>query len=234
MRFTISIIFVFSFNLLCYSQLQIEYSVKYFTKKRVDSEKNENYRNLLEPSVKVLNSSSGILNVCDNQSYFSIIPENGADLANVVLAKVLIENSSWLSSADESGNVDRRFKRLVVADYNTNKWKIGNEAKIIAGYSCLKATKKLSFTEYPNLDRDLEVWFTPDIAVDSGLRDAIGLPGLILYYNDQQWEFVASEIIEKDNCNITLPINEKISFTESNKEASKRLKDKRSRSRNNN
>jgi len=58
-------------------------------------------------------------------------------------------------------------------------WQIHSDKKIIAGYSCQKATGKFRGREY-------EAWFTFDIPVSDGPYKFTGLPGLILEIYDSQ------------------------------------------------
>ncbi|MCL2511083.1 MAG: GLPGLI family protein [Bacteroidales bacterium] len=58
-------------------------------------------------------------------------------------------------------------------------WQIHGDKKIIAGYSCQKATTKFRGREY-------EAWFTFDIPVSDGPYKFTGLPGLILEIYDSQ------------------------------------------------
>ncbi|WP_194850031.1 GLPGLI family protein [Nonlabens antarcticus] len=232
------LITTFSLMLFCwlsYGQLEVQYSVNFQLSKKDKSDSAESIKmrkEFIDPSVDMLNSSVGVLNVCNNQSYFSIIPNQSASIENKPLAKAMIDTSNWLTTKNESGLIDRRYKRIIIADYNKNEWKIESEPKIIAGYTCFKATKFLKFHSDPKLNRELEVWFTPDVPIDSGFMDANNLPGLVLYYNNQQWEFVAQSVKQIKDCDITIPKLDRISFTASNLEASKRMEKRRNRAKN--
>lgn len=70
------------------------------------------------------------------------------------------------------GQTDFSFKQKFEADYF--EWKMINETKIIDGLSCQKAElsikNKLQWV----------VWFTPDIPMQAGISNIIGIPGLIV------------------------------------------------------
>lgn len=226
---------IFFFVPRAHAQLEVEYSIRYNGISKSTAELSQDalsyQKNYIEPSLNIINASLGILNVCDNQSYFSVIPRPNDDLNKNVFAKTIIEGSSWLTSSSESGNVDVRNRRLVIADYNKESWSIQKDAKVIAGYSCFKATKQFISKEFPKINRQLEVWFTPDLPVDSGFMDATGLPGLVLYYNDQILELTAVKVSTLKKCNINVPKLDRISFTQSNKEAAKINEQRRNRTK---
>ena len=68
-------------------------------------------------------------------------------------------------------------------------WKIQNEKKNIAGYSCQKASGKFR-------GRDYEAWFTYAIPISEGPYKFTGLPGLILeiYDTQNQYHFTCTNI----------------------------------------
>jgi len=62
---------------------------------------------------------------------------------------------------------------LVTDTYNSFKWDVTNDTKVIAGYKCNKATTSFR-------GREWIAWFTPEIPVSFGPWKLHGLPGLIL------------------------------------------------------
>ncbi|PQJ31025.1 hypothetical protein BST92_03390 [Nonlabens arenilitoris] len=219
---------------LMFCQIQVQYSVNFIFDKNPEFESPRQkaiYQRTVEPFIEIINNSDGILYACENQSYFSIHPNSKDSEISNILARVQIERSSWITNDSVAGNVDRKQMKLVIADYNNEAWNIEPNEKIIAGYKCFKATKNLVFKDSNVSDKTLEVWFTPDVPIKSGLRDATDLPGLILYYNDGQWEFTATGVKVLNECDIKIPELNEISFSESELEARNRLNEKRNRGR---
>lgn len=72
---------------------------------------------------------------------------------------------------------------LVKDNYSTFNWKITNETKTVAGYSCTKATALYR-------GREWIAWFTTSIAVPYGPWKLYGLPGLILEAYDKDEIFI--------------------------------------------
>jgi GLPGLI family protein len=216
-----------------YAQLEVEYSINYngFNKSNTETSQGDLSfkKNVIEPSLNIINSSTGVLNICNNQSYFSIVSRPNDDINKHPFANSIINGGTWLTSEVEAGNVDTRNRRIIVADYTGESWSIQREPKIITGYTCYKATKELKSKEFPQINRQLEVWFTPEIPVNSGFMDAIGLPGLILYYNDKILELTAVKVSTLKKCDINVPQLDRISFTAFNKEAAARMEERRNR-----
>jgi GLPGLI family protein len=189
------------------------------------------YENTFQPFIEIMKNSEGILYVCNNQSYFTINPKSNDTDSGNFLAEVEIESSSWITTKDKAGNIDRRLNFLSIADYNGNDWSIVDENQVIAGYKSFKATKYLEFEGFPNLNRTLEVWFTLDVPINSGFRDATGLPGLVTYYNDGRYEFVLESLNSLTDCGFNVPdLTEKL-FSTASKEAQERI-NKRQRRKN--
>lgn len=89
--------------------------------------------------------------------------------------KVFVEMNE---GADVYQVIDRPF------EWN---WKITDETKKIAGYTCRKAISNL-------MGYHFEAWYTEDIPVSAGPEKFDGLPGLILYANSGGAEFVAYSV----------------------------------------
>ncbi len=85
------------------------------------------------------------------------------------------------------------------------QWKLTDETKTIAGYSCKKAT---SSTTKMGRKQNLTAWFCEDIPIDDGPGDFNGLPGLILEVeiNDEtRLTFEKVVIDPKENIDIAEP-----------------------------
>ncbi|MDE6669583.1 MAG: GLPGLI family protein [Muribaculaceae bacterium] len=81
----------------------------------------------------------------------------------------------------------------------TIKWKISDDTKDILGYQCVKATGKYH-------GRKWEVWFTPEIPISDGPWKLCGLPGLILYAEDKDNEFIFEAIGIETNIQEITPV----------------------------
>ncbi|GAK90393.1 hypothetical protein JCM19297_2405 [Nonlabens ulvanivorans] len=223
------VLFCLILGQISFSQIEVKYSVDFKYKKSIETENPAYFKETFKPYLNIIRISSGILYACDNQSYFSILPNSADTELRNILTQVMIERSSWVTASTKGVQIERKLNFLSVVDYDKQEWQITDDEKIIAGYKCIKATKKLIFEGYPNLNRELEVWFTPDVPINSGFRDAIGLPGLILYYNDGQWEFTAHTITTLNQCDIKMPDYEEKSWTVLANEARERKESRKKR-----
>lgn len=117
---------------------------------------------------------------------------------------------------DKSGRVEQRElfgkKFLVTDSIRKLAWKMGNETKTIAGYTCRKAVgqrygKRMSMNinngvmerKELNDTSNIVAWFTMDIPVSAGPEVPGQLPGLILALdiNDGRMTYVATSISQK-------------------------------------
>lgn len=174
--------------------------------------------------LRTLENCEGILNVCANQSYFTIVNRGLNVNYSDYLSTAFFDTSSWLTTNDSAKNIRRRKQQIIYADYNRNPWVFTGEKREIAGYVCEKAYKKLFFETQPDLERLVVVWYTPDIPVDSGMLDANGIPGLILLYTNGKYKYIASSVKPVKNCEINVPEMSVVSFSEYNEAAAKRNK----------
>lgn len=62
-------------------------------------------------------------------------------------------------------------KFIVNTKVKNGEWKITDDVKKIKGYNCMKAVRSDSLIT-------AVVWFTPEVHVQSGPKDLLGLPGL--------------------------------------------------------
>ncbi|MEO0341586.1 MAG: GLPGLI family protein [Bacteroidota bacterium] len=73
-------------------------------------------------------------------------------------------------------------------------WKLGTEQKEILGYNCRQATATID-------DREVEAWFTTELAIPSGPANYYGLPGMILEVQSKsengERKIIATAINEK-------------------------------------
>ncbi|WP_298951951.1 GLPGLI family protein [uncultured Nonlabens sp.] len=227
-------LFIFLFLLTSYSlqaQIVTNYSVDYsgfnLTEGNKKGKSNAFIKTYIIPAVDIINNSIARLEICDGISFLSMEKSNSDLNTNNPIAEALLAAETWYTVDEEAASLSKKKNRLIVADYNKNDWKIVDSDRKILGYQCLKATKTL-YSNNPNFKpRLLEVWFTTELPYNSGFRDATVLPGLILGYNDQVFEFYALSIEVDNKCELNIPNIDKISFTDSEIEAKLRLDKKR-------
>lgn len=216
---------------VAFAQIEVSYNVK-FLEAKINNENHKDdhiYKTIYLPFVNIINKSEAVLYACESKSYFAINHRERNEVTNV-FAKVILEDSKWLTTRMSCGNISDRNNRLVMSDYNSEPWQIGKMPKVISGHQCYKATKTFKFKQNLKEDYIVEVWFTPDVPVDSGLMDATGLPGLILYYKNDMFEFTAHKVETLKECNLKIKDLPQISYTQHNleaKDANQRRKNQR-------
>ena len=98
------------------------------------------------------------------------------------------------------------FKRDLNAD-----WKLHDESKKIQGFLCYKATIT---TKYNNgvgdFEKELIVWYCPEIPYSYGPKGYGGLPGLILEFQDGNIVVGAKKIVFDNEVEISEPQGETI------------------------
>lgn len=75
-------------------------------------------------------------------------------------------------------------------------WTITSENKTIGGFNCFKAkaTEILMSRKGYNYEKDVVVWFAPELAVPFGPQNYSGLPGLVLEVNRDDYSIIATSI----------------------------------------
>jgi GLPGLI family protein len=136
------------------------------------------------------------------KTYDTIYEENGIEIKETLfdntIEKMLYKNyaNNELLYTNPTGKDDVLYVKDKMLDWN---WKIEQETRTINNFLCKKATsfiKGIPFT----------VWFTEDIPIDCGPAFLNGLPGLIVYAENENamWELkkintTADVKIEKPN-----------------------------------
>lgn len=103
-----------------------------------------------------------------------------------------------------------KFYRIVM-DYPKYDWTVHKETKIIAGYTCYRATAEIKIenaivaqseesTKTTKATKTIEAWFSPNLPSMYGPTEYIGLPGLVLMAGEQVIKFkaVSVELIDDD------------------------------------
>ncbi len=103
------------------------------------------------------------------------------------------DNDNYLTVIDYAAQEDFTY----MVPLSDLQWEIGDSTKIILGYECQLAT-----TDYHG--RKWIVWFAPEIPIQSGPWQLMGLPGLIMEAESDGGEYKFS-ITGLERCNI--PIN---------------------------
>lgn len=128
----------------------------------------------------------------------------------------MFSGGNWYKNLRDSINV--RQKETVGELFNifypldVHKWKITNESKIIAGYTCYRAVSSKSefnFVTNKKVESVTEAWFTPQIPVPFGPTGIDGLPGLVIVCtkNNGSITFYATEIQFDVNISIDSILN---------------------------
>jgi GLPGLI family protein len=83
-----------------------------------------------------------------------------------------------------------------IGDAETAPWIITNQSRKIAGYQCFLATKDMSYMSgQRKIASTAYAWFTPEINFKSGPYYAVGLPGLVLFYNlNNSFGYMATKV----------------------------------------
>lgn len=89
-------------------------------------------------------------------------------------------------------------------------WETTKETQIISGYKCYKAiAKKYNPSKRINKYFDIIAWFCPSIPISYGPKESIGLPGLVLQYQDDKVVFLAEKINFQSDKRISSNFNKK-------------------------
>lgn len=93
---------------------------------------------------------------------------------------------------------------LINSKISQTKWKIHPETKIIAGYTCQKATtNEFDYIDLFDKDKEITVWFAKELPFSVGPGFA-GLPGLILGLEIKKFNIYADQInLKKQNTKIS-------------------------------
>ncbi|MEN0049152.1 MAG: GLPGLI family protein [Bacteroidota bacterium] len=136
-----------------------------------------------------------------NEEQANQMGEDGSAI-QVKMIRAINENITYHDIKNKSTTMQQGFmgKTFLIQDEAKKyAWKLSNESKEIAGYTCQKATLEEE-------DRKVEAWFTTAIPIASGPSNFYGLPGVILGLhikgeNSERW-LTATEVelkkLEKD------------------------------------
>lgn len=102
------------------------------------------------------------------------------------------DNSNLLTITDHAAQEDFTYS-VPITDLI---WELNDSAKVILGYECLMATSNYH-------GRKWTAWYAPDIPIQSGPWQLMGLPGLILEAESDRGEYKFS-IIGLEGCDMPI------------------------------
>lgn len=183
---------------------------------------NEEVLNMMKSEITTIKKSLHQLrlklNFNQNQSNFSgDVPmqrDNGIDFQNTLL--FLDANGIYYRDGEKSlRQINFNNKNYTIELPINFNWKIHSEEKNILGYRVIKATTN---KELNNGEQTLvEAWFAPDLPFQFGVKEYMGLPGLILLLREKSIEYKATNIKFKNNLKIDkLQKGQKVSQEEFN------------------
>ena len=133
------------------------------------------------------------LNIKGNESYYYTLPkldsEEGYDVGSL--------SSIFPFYTEKSiGNIIEYTSYFGKVAHIPLKWELTGEVKKIDKYNCYQAisTERLFSRQGFYYNRQVEVWFTPDIPLNFGPKNYVGLPGLVLEVYRDQFNLKAVEI----------------------------------------
>lgn len=122
---------------------------------------------------------------------------NTADLANFMFGgkSTYFTNLNDRQLYEQKEFLDKKF--LIKTSYDDLNWSLTNESKEISGFQCYKAVSYREVTTGPDTEnKNVEIlaWYCPEIPVNFGPFEAVGLPGLVLEFSSTNHSYVASKI----------------------------------------
>lgn len=152
-----------------------------------------------ELTAKYNSKISYALNFRDSIAVFKVDPLTQTQKEDRLLRIIKNKKHDYYYCEPKNTRFFRLQDRLVK---NTKiKWEIGDESKIIQGYTCKKAITKLTFYEgreaKPYLSKVI-AWFAPKLPYAFGPKGYGGLPGLILELKEPENTFIAENITIPD------------------------------------
>lgn len=201
--------------------------------------------------LKGLGDSSELSDLAKKPVYFSYIYSNRVSLQQLQSMDLKSIDTTYFEAYGESfqkiDTVIRPSKVNLYKNYTTDvfrldfdqnqknvsiednipryHWKLEDGSKIIAGYSCKKAT---AITTKVGVKQNIVAWYCEDIPIEDGLRDYNGLPGLIMEVEiDDLTRITFEKIVIDAKENIDIPTLPKINNSLTIKEFEKTVMDNR-------
>lgn len=194
------------FNLFLTLSFNAQTGKAIYTIRCNDCIKEEKEKSELDKLVDIVNTGIEYLTFSltfnKNESFFEI--EDKVYLSdkkpNLSVSNVLMSSGKhYINYENRKYYNERNFqgKNYVVEDsinIKNNDWIITDETKLIANYTCYKATKKIIFNKPKSNSKEIIAWFCPEIPFYFGPKNYNGLPGLILELKDIKYTFYAEKI----------------------------------------
>ncbi len=148
------------------------------------------------------------------QSLFLLVEDlsiNESDMTTQIAKKVFGGNSVFYTDVSKKISTEKKEflgeSFLITNSLDEKKWVLTNETKIISGYECFKAVGRRQ-----SVDRDFNVteiktyaWYCPELPLNFGPFEAVGLPGLVLEFNLKGHSFVVEKITFDKSVKILKP-----------------------------
>ncbi len=239
MNKTILIIFIFFTHFNCliaqishnnerFKTGRIEYEIYISGSTSIDTIKNNDEKQMLSRMKKIFDAKTFVLEFNNDMAVFksikALIIEDKDNDYILKMASILSRDSKiyYRNNTKKEKFVQINFsgeKLLVQEEFDNENWVITKETKIIQGYICRKAYKKIS--EYNTIKKETRqffpvVWFCPEINRSFGPIGLDGLPGLVLEGTINNKFIYRAKTIDLNNPEINLdtPKGKRISIDE--------------------
>jgi len=199
------VLFIFLSSTTLFSQKnsgQIIYSLK-FIKSLEDIQRDAKHKQVKENLEKAASELRFELIFNQNESLFFLVKDLAIDENdfNVGLAKSIFGGDKMFYTdisnryySEQKNFFGKLF--LIKKSLNDNNWILTNESKNISGYICYKAigSRESIGSNFEVSKIETYAWYCPEIPVNFGPFEAVGLPGLVLEYRLKGHSFIVEKI----------------------------------------
>lgn len=207
---TLTVLFTgFSFTISFTQTLKVEYQATikdYESNKKNENKRAQNYFKKTTSEIKGMLKQVPYILITDNENYFFYYEEpltlGSVSQTRINLMNSLVMNSSGIYvdlNKGKSYYLPTNFSLVRQVDTNNIKWEITKTKEKILGFTCYRAIGQIiNNNEDHKRVYAVEAWFTPELPYRGGPTAYANLPGLILYYKDEQSSFTVVDIDESD------------------------------------
>jgi GLPGLI family protein len=182
----------------------VTYGVKTFSTPEDSLAPNSEYSRFIRNMRSAANELSFELVFDQNKAVFELVKFLPLDKNNsyiVSAIQILGGDKTFYSSLmdqklfEEKNFLGKDF--LVETPFDELGWELLNESKVIDGYTCFKAVRNRMATgrDFKKTKVPVYAWYCPEIALNTGPFEAVGLPGLVLEFRLPNYSFVARNIM---------------------------------------